>query len=104
MLNSIVWTDRTAAAVNLVNLTEWRNEEVLEQLRLRALDALIDMAQWKHLPHALPAYILLGRVVGMTEEEIKSVWSGENRLSLLERAEELKKKPNESPSKANSAP
>jgi hypothetical protein len=92
MLNSIVWTDRTAAAVNLVNLTEWRTEGVLEQLKDRALDSLIDMARWKHLPHALPAYILLGRVLGMEEEEIQKNWSSEDRLALVERASHLKAK------------
>jgi len=89
MLNSIVWTDRSKAAVNLVNLTEWRDQEILDQLRDRALPALIDMARWKHLPHALPAYILLGRILGKEEADIQSTWSGKDRMKLVEEAATL---------------
>lgn len=90
MLNSVVWTDRTAAAVNLVHLTEWRDEESLNQLRDRALDSLIEMARWKHLAHALPAYILLGRILGLEEEAIQKEWASDGRLGLVEKAEELR--------------
>ena len=89
MLNSIIWTDRTSAAVNLVNLTEERDQETLDRIRDRALSALLDMARWKHLPHALPAYILLGRILGLEEKEIQEYWAGENRLELVKRAAEL---------------
>ncbi len=89
MLNSIIWTDRTTAAVNLVNLTEDRDQETLDRIRERALGALIDMARWKHLPHALPAYILLGRILGLKEDQIRNYWAGEDRLQLVERAAAL---------------
>jgi len=79
MLNSIYWTDRNNAAVALVNMTESRDASVLEQLRERALPSLIEMAKWKHLAHALPAYILLGRVAGMPEKEIQDTWSNDRR-------------------------
>ena len=93
MLNSIIWTDRATAAVNLVNLTETRSEAVLGQIRERSLNAVIDMARWRHLPHALPAYILLGRLLGMEEEEIQDAWSSDSRLALVDRAlVELRKK------------
>ena len=93
MLNSIIWTDRTTAAVNLVNLTEDRDQETLDRIRERALGSLIDMARWKHLPHALPAYILLGRVLGLEEEEIRKQWASDARLELVERAAELQASP-----------
>ena len=89
MLNSLVWTDRTTAAVNLVNLTETRDSEALGQLRDRALPALIDMAQWKHLPHALPAFILVGRVTGMEEKAIQDAWSKSERELVLAEARKL---------------
>lgn len=79
MLNSIYWTDRNNAAVALVNMTESRDASALEQLRERALPSLIEMAKWKHLAHALPAYILLGRVAGMPEKEIQDTWSNDQR-------------------------
>lgn len=90
MVNSVIWTDRATAAVSLVNLTEHGNAEVLAQLRTRSLDALLDMARWKHLPHALPAYILLGRMLGLPEEEIQRNWTSQERLSLVERAAALR--------------
>lgn len=89
MLNSLIWTDRTVAAANLVNLTEGRDPEILDQLRDRALPALIDMAGWKHLPHSLPAFILLGRVLGMEEPQIQKAWSDGDRDKLLADGREL---------------
>jgi hypothetical protein len=79
MLNSVYWTDRNNAAVALVNMTESRDASSLQQLRERALPSLIEMAKWKHLAHALPDYILLGRVAGMPEKEIQDSWSNNQR-------------------------
>jgi hypothetical protein len=86
MLNSLVWTDRNNAAVALVTLTEDRNPSTLEQLRSRALEPLVEMARWKHLPHALPAFILVGRIAGMPEKEIQSAWNKEQREPVIKRA------------------
>jgi hypothetical protein len=83
MLNSLSWTDRNNAAVALVNLTESRDQPVLDQIRDRALPALTDMAKWHHLAHALPAYILLGRVKGMPEKEIQDAWSAGDREAVF---------------------
>lgn len=91
MLNSIIWTDRNTAAVNLVNLTEYRDPETLGQLRDRALPALIDMAQWAHLPHALPSFILLGRVLEMEEQDIQNTWSKGEQAVLIARARQLER-------------
>ncbi len=92
MLTSLVWTDRNNATVSLVNLTESRDERILTHLRERAMPALIEMARWKHLPHALPAFILLGRVQGIPEQEIQDTWSRGEREKLIARALEKKKK------------
>lgn len=83
MLNSIIWGDRNNAAVALVTLTDTRDEKVLEQLRERAMPALAEMAAWKHLPHALPAYILLGRAGGMKEEDLQQAWSKGQRGTVI---------------------
>lgn len=74
-LNSIVWSDRNKAATALLTLTEKREAGLLEMLRERALDSLIDMARWRHLSHALPGYILLGRIAGFEEERLQTAWS-----------------------------
>jgi hypothetical protein len=83
MLNSLSWTDRNNGAVALVNLTESRDQGTLDQLRERALAALVDMARWRFLEHALPAYILLGRVSGMPEQEIQDGWSRGDRDKVI---------------------
>lgn len=85
MLNSIIWGDRNNAAVALVTLTDSRDESVLEQLRERAMPALAEMAAWKHLPHALPSYILLGRAGGMKEEELQEAWSKGERTAVIKK-------------------
>jgi hypothetical protein len=90
MLNSIIWSDRNNAAVALVNLTESRDQSALAQIRDRALSSVIEMAKWQHLAHALPAYILLGRIGGMPEKEIQDAWSrGERDRVVAELAKKL---------------
>jgi hypothetical protein len=86
MLNSPVWTDRNNAAVALVNLTESRNTVLLSELRKHALDSLVEMARWKHLPHALPAYILLGRTAWIPEADLQSAWAKGERERIIARA------------------
>lgn len=86
MLNSLVWQDRQTAAMTLVTITERREESVISLLRERAIPALTEMARWKHLPHALPSYILLGRVSGIPEEEIQQAWKDGQRDQLVQRA------------------
>jgi hypothetical protein len=83
MLNSVAWTDRNNAAVALVDLTESRDQSALDQIRERALPAVFEMAKWQYLQHALPAYILLGRVAGMPEQEIQDAWSKGERDKVI---------------------
>ena len=83
MLNSLVWTDRNNAAVALVNLTESRDPSTLDQLKTRALPALVEMARFHHLAHALPAYILLGRISGLPEPEVQDSWSKGDRERII---------------------
>jgi tape measure domain-containing protein len=86
LLNSPVWTDRNNAAVGLVTLTESRQPAILSQLRQQALSSVLEMARWKHLPHALPAYILLGRTAGIPEAELQSAWSKGERDRIIAKA------------------
>lgn len=91
MLNSIEWTDRRRAADALVNLTETRDPAVLDEMRERALPSLIEMARWKTLAHALPPYILLGRIAGMKEEAIQDTWSRDRTAGIAAMLKSLKK-------------
>jgi HEAT repeat protein len=86
MLNSILWGDRTHAAALLATLTESRDPGVLAQMRERALPSLLEMARWNSLAYALPAYVLAGRIAGLTEKEIQDTWSKGEREAVLSRA------------------
>ncbi len=83
MLNSLLWNDRMKAAEALAVLTEKRDSRTLAQLRERALDSVAEMARWKHLRHALPAFLLAGRLAGLSEEEIEQAWSRGDREAVL---------------------
>jgi len=87
LMNSVVWTDRRDATLALVNLTETHDPETLQLLRERALPSVIEMARWHDLQHALPAFILAGRLAGLDEQQIKTAWLGEDRESVLKQAQ-----------------
>jgi len=86
MLNSIVLGDRQQAALALVTLTENRNAATLDLIRTRALPSLVEMARWKTLRYALPAFLLLGRTAGMPEQELLDQWKKGNRETAIETA------------------
>jgi hypothetical protein len=86
MLNSIVLSDRTRAATALVTLTDRNAAGALAQIRDRSLDSVVEMAQWKDLRYALPAFILTGRLAGLTEPEIQKAWTGGNRQTVIDLA------------------
>jgi len=83
MLNSLSWSDRNHALSALQILTDARNADVLEQLRERSLSSLIEMARWKTLAHALPAFVLVGRLAGYSEDQIQEAWSKGEREKAI---------------------
>ena len=85
MLNSVSWQDRMNAMNLLLELTAKPDEKLLRHLRERGVPALTEMALWKHLPHALPAYILLGRAAGLDEKTIQSTWSANAREETIKK-------------------
>ena len=92
MLNSLSWSDRSQALGVLQILTAKPDQDMLDQLRDRALDSLVEMARWKSLAHALPAYILLGRVAGLPDDQVQQTWSRGDRESVIAQATSSKKK------------
>jgi hypothetical protein len=84
LLNSVVWSDRYHASQALVTLTELPNPEALQMLRARALPAIIEMARWHDLKHALPAFMLAGRLAGLPDAQTKQAWVSEDRESVLD--------------------
>lgn len=83
MLNSLSWSDRDRAMKVLQILTDTRDASTIGQLRERALPTLIEMSRWKTLAHALPAFVLTGRVAGWTDQQIQDAWTSGNRESLI---------------------
>jgi hypothetical protein len=83
MLNSLSWSDRERALNALQILTDSRDASMLAQLRNRALPALVEMSRWKTLEHALPAFILTGRIAGLTEQQIQDAWTRGDRESVI---------------------
>lgn len=92
MLNSLSFTDRSRAVAALQVLTEGGDEKVLDRIHERALASLVDMARWKTLEHALPAYMLLGRVAGLPEADVQSAWERSDREYVVKAAEKRNKK------------
>ena len=86
MLNSLALGDRLQAVQTLVVLTDRPNTAAVDQLRERAIPALSDMARWKTLEYALPAFLLLGRVAGIPEAELQDQWKKGDREPVIRQA------------------
>lgn len=85
MLNSTTLSDRLEAAGVLQMYVERGDEAAAAQIRERALPALVEMARWRHPEHALPAYLLLGSLAGVPEEELERAWEAGEREAMLAR-------------------
>ena len=55
-------------------------------IRARALPSLVDMARWKTLRYALPAFLLVGRTAGVPEKELQDQWQQGDRETAIKRA------------------
>ncbi|MGH9659243.1 MAG: HEAT repeat domain-containing protein [Bryobacteraceae bacterium] len=86
MLHSIVLSDRTRAVMALLILTEQRSEKVLGPIRERAIGALVEMARWKSLKHAVGPFTLVGRLAELSDSEIESAWERGDRESVIAKA------------------
>jgi hypothetical protein len=86
LMNSVVWSDRFHASQALAALTESPNPDTLSLLRSQALPSVLEMARWRDLNHALPSFMLAGRLAGLDDAQIKQAWVSEDRDSVLEQA------------------
>jgi len=89
MLNSIVLSDRTHAANALVTLTDQHGAEALDEIRSRAMGSVVEMARWNVLRYALPPFILVGRLAGLSEDQIQKAWTSGDRQSVIEKASKI---------------
>jgi hypothetical protein len=86
LLNSSVWTDRNKASLALMRLSESRDATLLDQLRRQAMTSLIEMARWKSEGHAMPALLILGRIVGESDENVQAAWDHGERERIIRAA------------------
>jgi len=92
LMNSISWTDRNKSSLVLLSLTNKREKNVLDELKLKAMDAVIDMAGWKNMGHAIPGFILLGRMAGWTDQVTMSGINNERKSQIEEMLSFINKK------------
>jgi len=90
LMNSISWTDRNKSSLVLLSLTQTRKPEIMRELKSTALKSIIDMAGWRNFGHSLPGYILLGRLVGWSEQVIMSGVNNERKAQVDEMLRALK--------------
>jgi hypothetical protein len=83
MLGSPVWTDRNKSSMAVMQISEGRDPALLAALRARALPALVEMARWKSASHAVPSFIILGRIAGMTDDATYAAWARGDRESVI---------------------
>ena len=63
-----------------------RDPQLLQRLRAQALPALVEMARWKSDGHAGAAFFLLGRIGGLSEDEIRAAWERRDREAVIRAA------------------
>jgi hypothetical protein len=86
LLHSPVWTDRNKASFALLELSARRDPKLLEKLRREAMAPLIEMAHWKSEGHAFPAFMILGRIGGLSDEAIQAAWTRGEREDVINAA------------------
>jgi hypothetical protein len=79
LLNSAALSDRQEGVRAMLAFTDQADENTMTNLKLRALASLFEMARWQHLPDALPAFLLLGRVAGWKDDATQEAWSSGER-------------------------
>jgi hypothetical protein len=83
LLNSLVWTDRNKSSNALLETTFNRDPAVLAEIRAKALPSLVEMARWKAIAHAQASLFLLGRIGGMSEDDIQAAIDRGDREAVI---------------------
>jgi hypothetical protein len=92
MLHSVIWTDRVNAVDALLELTAAPNPLLIDRIRETGFESLTQMAKWRHLPHALPPFLLLCRAAGLSDAEAQSAWAAGDRDKVFARIVKENKK------------
>lgn len=81
MLNSGSWSDRNKGGLLLERVTANRDPKLLGELRVEALEPLLEMARWRSPGHSYPFKIMLGRIAGIEEKRLEEiVEKGQDRI------------------------
>ncbi len=86
LLASPAWSDRNKASAALMALSKSRDRQLLARLRTGAMTPLVEMARWKSEPHALPAFVILGRIAEYSDEAAQSAWDRGERDGVINAA------------------
>jgi hypothetical protein len=86
MLNSLVWTDRNKASLALMHLSASADSETIEALRRRGMKPLLDMVRWKSRGHAAAAFVILGRMGGLTHDALATAWNHWDTTTVIRAA------------------
>lgn len=86
LLNSTVLGDRMQSIDLLITLTDRGDSAVVDEIRARALSSLVEMARWQNLRYALPPFVLVGRMAGLSDQETQRHWSSGAREPVIEKA------------------
>ena len=92
MLNSLEWTDRNKSTLVLEELTVKRNAKLLKLLREKAVPSLVEMARWKNDGHAGTSFFILGRVGGLSDDEIGQSWMRGKHEDLIAKVQQVLRK------------
>jgi hypothetical protein len=84
MLNSGIWSDRNKAAYLLSVLTISRKPRLLQLLRRRASESLLEMARWRERGHAQSSQLILGRIAGIEEHRLQELVGSNNIDPIIE--------------------
>ena len=84
MLNSGTWTDRNKAGYLLRVLTKPRDPRLLQMLRARATDSLLEMARWREPGQAINARIILGRIAKIEETRLQELVANKDVDAIIE--------------------
>ena len=86
LLHSPAWSDRNKASGALAALSARRAPDLLARLRGRVLAPLIEMALWTSAGHAQPAFLILGRTAGYSDEAVYDLWKRGDRDAVINAA------------------
>jgi len=91
LLHSVDLRDRQEAVKALTLMTEpsappAMRQAAIDLVRDRALSDLAEMARWRTLRYALPPFLLVGRIAGLSEGDTQAAWKKNEREPIVQKA------------------